>query len=207
MNTVSKICCRCNTLKPLSDFYPRSYSNGVMSECKECMKLRSKNIKDRNYFMPRVATEICAIDYLKKNAIPALPGKALRFSHVDVVAFGCVKIEVKYAKCEFKRGVQKFTFNATPAQQKYGFRAHIVMLICDYGEKKTYHFFKSSDPVFYIKGRLKTGFTFTPGNYEALKHANNRVVMVQSMMDAAQDNIQLIYDTVTMAAEEIRDSA
>lgn len=204
MDTLSKICNRCNTLKPLTEFYARSYSNGFLSECKQCMRLRGKSIQRGSYLMPRVATEESAINYLQARAIPALPGKALRFSHVDVVAFGCVKIEVKHSKYEFRRGKQKFTFNATPAQKKHGFRAHIVMLICDYGDRQTYHLFKASDPVFYMNGRVKTGFTFTPGNYKALKHGDNRVVLVQGMMDSAQDNVQLIYDTISQASLEIQ---
>lgn len=197
MDTLSKVCRRCNVEKPLTEFYKRPNSDSPTSECKSCMSSRSKSAPHQNnkdYLVPRAATETLVINYLHSKGIPALPGKALRHSHVDIIAFGCVDIEVKYSKLKWRKNVQQFMFNATYAQQNGGFRAQIVLLVCDYGDKNTFHLFDVTDPVFFIHGRVKIGMTFTPGNYEALKHGNNRVVMVQGMMDESQDKLSLIYE-------------
>jgi len=209
MDNVSKICCSCQCLKPLSEFYKRSYSNSVSSECKECVKKRSvgKKHKNEDYMKSLVMSEELAIAFLHRNGIPALPGKALRQSHVDVIAFGCVHIEVKYAPFEVDRTVKKFTFKVTPSQQKNGFRAEVVILICGYDNHMTYHLFDAKDPVFYMHGRVKTGFTFTPGSFEAKKHGNNRVVMTQPMMDAAEDKVSLVFDKLNQHVEQLKKGA
>jgi len=151
------------------------------------MRQRNKAAGVISPYEPRALTEQLAIERLLDVGIYAAPGKAVRLAHVDIVAWGCVWIEVKYARYEFKRGVQKFTFNTTPKQQQCGFLADLVMLICDYGDELTYHLFEAQHPVFYMQERIKSGFTFTPGAMEAKKHGDNRVVMTQPMMDEAQD--------------------
>lgn len=193
MDTLTKVCCGCKLDKPLSEFYIRSGTTDptepghYVSECKSCMKVRSKNNGTLNPYEPRVLTEQLAIARLLDVGIFALPGKAIAASDVDVVAWGCVWIEVKYARYQFERGVRKFKFNTTPKQQQRGFLADLVMLICDYGDDLTYHLFEANHPVFYMGDRVKSGFTFTPGALEAKKHGDNRVVMTQPLMDEAQD--------------------
>lgn len=198
MDTLTKPCRGCKVEKILGDFYPRSGVDNptepghYVSECKVCMKRRSKTNGNLDPYEPRVLTEQLAIERLLDVGIFALPGKAIAASDVDVVAWGCVWIEVKYARLEFQRGVRKFKFNTTPKQQQRGFLADIVMLICDYGEELTYHLFEVNHPVFYMHNRIKSGFTFTPGALEAKKHGDNRVVMTQPMMDEMQDRWDLI---------------
>lgn len=201
---VSKECARCEVRKPLSEFYirsgygtpdnPATIPGHYVSECKQCMKDRSRLRVPFDAKEPLIKGEKLAIEYLAMNNIPALPGKAVSHAWTDIVAFGCIGVEVKHAKLKLKRGVDKFTFMATPQQQKNGFRGAIVMLICEYPDRLTYHLFRSTEPVFYMGNRVKSGFDFTPGNDIPLKHGNNRVVMTQPMMDKAQDNTQLIWE-------------
>lgn len=205
---VSKPCARCHSVKPLADFYTRPPYNKpgnpptlpghYVSECKTCMKARGST----NYHptVPRAKTEILAIDYLRRNGVYAVPGKSVYAADVDVVAWGCVWIEVKYALLQ--RG--KFTFHSTPTQKERGYRAHVVILICDYGSQKTYHLFRSNHPVFYKDGRIKSGFTFTPGAMEAKKHGNNRVVMTQPLMDTAQNDTEMIEQARQQIALHLR---
>jgi hypothetical protein len=136
-----------------------------------------------------------------------LPGKALAYAHTDVVAFGCIRIEVKYAKLDRSRNREKYTFVTTPVQGQRGLLADVVMLICDDGSKHTFHLFRPDDPVFFIKGRLKTGFTFTPGAMEAGKHGNNRVVMTQPMMDEARNRFGLVWSALKSKSEGLKGEA
>ena len=198
MDTLTKPCCACKTDKPLNEFYVRSgilnptEPGHYVSECKVCMRLRNKTTGAVSPYEPRALTEQLAIEWLLDVGIYAAPGKAVRLAHVDVVAWGCVWIEVKYARYVSHRGVMKFKFDTTPKQQQRGFLADIVMLICDYGDELTYHLFEANHPVFYMQGRIKSGFTFTPGAMEAKKHGDNRVVMTQPLMDQAQDRWDMI---------------
>ena len=193
--TLTKVCRDCKIEKPVSEFYKPKLGNYYLSYCKACSKQRvnNKNRNNEDYQVPYVESEKMAIEYLESCGIPTLPGKALRKSHVDAIAFGCVGIEVKYSLLSNDRGVEKYMFKTTPLQQQRGFLGSIVCLICDSGTERTFHFFDAKNPVFYMDDRLKTGFTFTPGAYEPLKFGETRVVMVQGMMDEAKDAVYLIY--------------
>lgn len=211
MITLTKVCNRCKSEKSVSEFYIRSGCDNptevghYSSECKDCMKQRTKGQKHLPPTEPRAVTEILALEYLKNRGIPALPGKAVSFSHVDVVAFGCVEIEVKFSRLQFNKGVHRFRFAATPNQSRHGFRGSIVMLICEYPSGRyTYHLFDARHPVFYIHGRVKIAFLFTPGATEALKHGDNRVVMTQPLMDAHQDNIALVWKKLKSYSEQLK---
>lgn len=211
MTIVTKICVRCKQTKGLPEFYVRSGCQNptepghYLSECKACIRERGKLTNNIHPLIPRAKTEILALEALKRAGVGAVPGKAVHAADVDVVAWGHVWIEVKYARLEFKRGEEKFTFTSTPKQMQRGYLAQVVMLICDWGDERyTYHLFRADDPVFYMKGRIKAGFDFTPGLMAARKHGNNRVVMIQPMMDAAQDRWELIESTRRHIAEQIR---
>lgn len=209
MSTVSKSCVRCHTEKPVSEFYIRSGCKlptdpgHYLSECKACMKQRNQSTNPVPPTVPRAPTEILAIEYLRQHKVPALPGKAIHAVDVDVVAWGHVWIEIKFSRLESRGQIEQFTFATTPKQQQRGFLAHLVMLICDYGDKTTYHLFRANHPVFYIHDRIKSGFTFTPGAMEAKKHGANRVVMTQPLMDEAQDRVALVYEVMKEIEEAL----
>jgi hypothetical protein len=211
METIYKICVRCGDRKSTDNFYTRSgcknptKSGHYISECKDCMKQRSTNYVPLPASTPRTVSEILAIDYLTSMGIPTLPGKAVSASWVDVVAFGCVRIEVKYSRLRFSHGAEQFRFTSTPMQMKRGYLGDLIMLICEYpDDRRTFHIFKSDHPVFYIHGHIKTGFTFTPGAMVAKKHGDTRIVMTQPLMDETEDNLSLIYDALNMFSEHLR---
>lgn len=211
MDTLTDVCARCKKPKDPSEFYARSGGKGHLSECKACMKARNQDHTQLPPTQPRDATEIVAIDYLKRRGVHALPGKAVKTSWCDVVAWGAVGIEIKWG-CLTSSGTRiEWTFNTTPVQRKRGFVGHLVMLICDPkdGSDPTFHIFRKDDPVFYIwrdgepEPRLKTGLTYFRGRKEALKHGDNRVVMTDAMMDMAQDNISLIWQTMAEISRQL----
>ncbi len=203
----TRVCSACQQEKSFSEFYLRSEQihsgnpptlpGHVTSECKVCMNARSKakRMDSRKSLGPHRATEELVIKALARQGIPALAGKVFisAYPNVDVVAWGCVMIEVKWAKLDVYRGVEKFKFNATPTQKRKGFSAHLIILVCEYvPDEYTYHVFPVEHPVFYKDGHTKTGWTFTPGAYEAKKHGNNRMVMTQPLMDEFQDRWGLV---------------
>src|SRR5262245_36882243 len=96
MNMKTKLCNKCGEEKPLEEFYTRrNTGDGYMNWCKECHKsvtyANTRHPKDK-------AVEMGATDVIRKLqnlGIYAAPGKASVYQHVDVVAWGCVRIEVK----------------------------------------------------------------------------------------------------------------
>jgi hypothetical protein len=196
--TDSKPCGKCHEEKPYTAYYVRSgYGTDerpaiepghYSTECKACLKLRGAKQIKIGITETTVFSEALLIERLRREGIPALPGKAFGAADVDVLAHNLVRVEVKFARLENRRGVNQFRFDTTPKQQRYGFRATVVVLICEYAPKQhTFHTFYADHPVFYRDGHLKNGMCFTPGAMEAKKHGNNRVVMTQPIMDAHEN--------------------
>lgn len=199
--SVTKLCTQCDQEKPLSDFYMRSgYDNyhdpgHRLSECKACMKARAK----RQHRLPPTETSVkgerLALAYLRKHGVYTVPGKAMSFADVDLVAFGCVGVEVKHAVSKpIPNHDIHFLFKTTPRQQKRGFLSHVVLLICEYPDgHQTYHVFPTNFPAFYRDGQIKQGFTWYPGRDRQRKHDDYYIALTDGMMEAARDNIGLIY--------------
>lgn len=215
LETVLKKCRRCKIEKQLSEFYPRSgytkpekpptIPGHYMTECKACLKDRSKTQTRLPKTIPRAATEIIAIDILKKAGIPTLPGKAVHAADCDLVCYGSVWVECKYSKLYRQNGEDAFRFDTTPKQQKEGFRADLVILICDYPDgNRTAHLFDAKHPVFYMKGRVKSGIIYTVGLQKQRKHFASRTVMTEPMMDAAKNAFWLIKNRLAEIEDELR---
>jgi len=217
---LTRICGRCKAELPFDAFYVRKPNNRddnrptlpghLVSECKSCMRKRAdrKRQNPTPPLGPRRHSEEVVIQELARQGIPAMAGKVFRteFPHVDIVAWGCVMIEAKYAKLIDYRGGGLFKFNATPTQKWEGFRAEIIILLCEWQPKEySYHVFPVAHPVFYKDGHVKTGFTFTPGALEAKKHGNNRVVMIQPIMDEYEDRWDLIEGERLRISAEVRE--
>ena len=178
-------CTKCQVLKAASEFYPRPGGKYLTSECKECMKARSKlqGYVDRK--VSTVPSETDVIAELHKQGIPALPGKALGQQWADVIAYGCVLIEVKSALRHY-RGCYQFAF--TPSQRAGKLKGDLVVLVCKMETGNTYHVFHASNPVFYHDGKLKTAVAWTPG----AKHKGRFVSLDDEKMLAAQNNWDLV---------------
>lgn len=185
MSNNTKVCNACKLAKPLTEFYVRAGGYPV-SECKDCMKARNNNPKTPKT-VAIVPSEKLLIHKLGSLGIPAYPGKAISHAHVDIVAWGLINIEVKYSTQ--KNGV--YAFITTPAQRRDGFRAHIVVLMCDTEDGVTFHLFDSHDPVFFMDGRMKSAVTYAP-NVKQHKHEDNRAVLTKERMELAQDRWEMV---------------
>lgn len=191
-NTPTKKCSgKCGLFKPYSEFYTRA--NGTPnSECKECMKARPRNQTSLERTVPRVVSERIAIAELKTHGIHALPGKAISAKWVDVVAWGCVEIEVKYSRLRGNNS-HEFVFSLTTKQQTDGLRAHIIMLICDYGDQMTFHLFPINHPVFRNKQGGKSALTYVPDKYRiTARHNKNQPSLDDKTMETYQDQWDVI---------------
>jgi len=149
----------------------------------------------------RVEGENLAIEYLRSKGIYATPGKTSQLAWVDVAAWGAVGIEVKHAKYDVLS--RRFTFTTTPRQRSQGFSAHLVMLICEYSDRMTYHLFPVNHSVFYIDGRMKSGIVFSLKQSAGSKHSGSRVVMTQALMDEYENRVDLIWALVMQISEKL----
>jgi hypothetical protein len=198
-----KTCKACGKSLPVTAFYKRSSVrlDSYTSECKSCMIARSRNIPSHLRHLPadvpRAKSEILALDYLRSACIPALPGKAFKLAHVDVVAWGCVWIEVKYSSLRADPR-PRFQFAATPLQIKRGYLAHVMMLICDYGDKQTYHLFPSDHEVFYREyadgaRKVKSAVSYIPDVTGSTKRgAPGTITPTDDLMKAHEGKIDFI---------------
>lgn len=197
-----KECTKCEKVKQWSsdagesEFYLRSgkkvgsAASDFNSECKACMKARSRKNNRFDAIDANNEGEAKAIEYLVKHGIPALPGKAISMAHVDVVAWGCVRIEVKYAKLRFGY----FRWVLTPVQARDGILAEVVMVICDYGfSDVTCHFFEPTERLFFNKlGARKTGFQWMPEAGRINQPTEKKPVFTDEVMRRSQDRVELI---------------
>lgn len=150
--------------------------------------------------------EQMALDQLRKQGIVAFGGKHIHIeetNHVDIVAWGCVYIEVKHAK--LIKG--SFVFRSTQNQIKDGFKAHIVILICEYEDHVTYHYFRADHEAFRINGKIKSSFVFTPGQLEQVKHKETRVKLVQPIMDEHENRWDLVWKMLLKHSEQLKRGA
>lgn len=195
--TSPRICTACHQPKELSEYYPRPGGKYLCAECKDCMKARSKRQTKVDKKVSTIATENDVITELAKLGIPALPGKALSHQWADVVAFGCVLIEVKSATLHHFRS---FDFGFTASQQAGKLRGDIIVLVCKYDTVNTFHVFPSSASFFRNEdGKLKTAVAWTPNR----KFQGRPAVLTDDMMSAAKDNWDIVERYLTKVSAKL----
>lgn len=202
----AKACARCGQTKPFDAFYIRSgYGTApcpaiqpghFLTECKACMKVRAKEQTRLPLWESKVPSEHIAIEYLMSLGIPAMVGKSSGTADVDLVAWGCVWIEVKLARIAARGNTQSFVFDLTKKQIERGFLAHVVHLICAWGDDVyTHHFVKPNAQWWYHQDNSrKSAVTYTVGrNHIAPQSRFIPHQLMQADMDAAQDRVELLY--------------
>lgn len=206
-----KTCRSCGQVLPVTAFYKRSSvkRDSYTSECKSCMRERSRqtNLQRLPADVPRTKSETLALTYLRTAGIPAVPGKAFRLADVDVVAWGCVWIEVKYSLLKSSPR-PRFQFGATPAQIRRGYLAHVIMLICDYGDNQSYHLFQSDHDVFYRDladgtRKVKAAVAYIPEATGSTRRAAPSIVVpTDALMKLHEDNLDCIEQARLVVAQQ-----
>jgi len=99
--------------------------------------------------------EFTLIELLGQRGIFVTNGRSSTFSNVDLVAWGCVPIELKTAM-PTKQGTYIFKFS--PKQCQLGLPDGLVAL--RFGNIDAYHVFRSDNPMFYENGKLRHSISF-----------------------------------------------
>lgn len=182
-----KQCRICNGNFPATSefFYQHPQSKDKLhSQCKTCTKARAGTYDNIPKGRPN---EVLLVNYLLRRGVFADVGAKFKgYKLADVVAWGCVTIEMKYSWSDEER--HKFQF--TPRQQRLnGAGVDVICLATEGMGEIEYHFFDAKDPFFYKGGKLKAGISYAP-------HANRRFstkeVLMPDMMDKALDNLSII---------------
>lgn len=194
-----KHCSKCDLVKPLTEFYPRGKgSKHYCSYCKACMKLDSKKQRKGDRKISYNESEQAVISRLATLGIAALPGKALSHQWADIIIWGCVLAETKSSA--FRNG--QFTFAFTHDQRRNGVRGSLIILVCRYEHRNTYHVFPASYPGFYGKdGRLKTMATWTPNR----SNSGRPPIFTDEIMSSHQDAWHMIEAERQRISQQLRD--
>lgn len=150
-----KQCTHCKQWKPLSKFSFRKRQNVYQSWCKECINNQSLISTSPEMDIH----EQIVIDKLKQNGIQAVSGKELVKEYVDIVAWGCIKIEVKSSILH--KG-KNFAFRFSERQRTDEVKNDFVVLVCCWETEKTFHILPGNDDCFYIAGKKKSVVMYQP---------------------------------------------
>lgn len=183
------LCQKCGQSTTLDDYYKNAHGKPTSKICKTCTKEHQRNQKRFQYDIPFHQTELGIINILKGKGIPCVPGKMVRHSLVDVIAWGCVLIECKSSSWDGGRG---FLFGFTPRQNVNGVRAHLTVLRCDYGDgNESYHVFPSNHAVFHKEdGTRKHGVHYQP--YAAHRKTKPYEILTEELMNEHRDRWDMI---------------
>lgn len=202
-DTLTKKCSHCNLVKPSSDFYRVSYARHRLGQyCIECTKL----IANTNRHPAKYTTNDLLVCKLNSLGIVAFRGYKPAFSHIDVVAWGCVRIELKASNFN-KYG--HYHFSLTPKQKQVGWLADVVILMLDpYADTESCHVFMANDPVFYAEGKLKAGLTYTPNaDAEIAQQGGRRNPLNDQLMESAKNKWGIIEEMRLCIASKLERGA
>ena len=130
---------------------------------------------------------------LRSLGIYATFGVYGEWKYVDVVAFGCVRIEVKTST------VGHFHLSQDHGNEEGWDSSDIVILVCRGEESDTFHIMRQNHPVFYRDdGSLKYAITYS---------GEKSQVLTKEIMDEAQDNWKLIFEVLGERLETIQKQA
>lgn len=177
---------------PLSEFYPmRGRVDGVHTYCKACCRAASRaRVQTQD---PGNEGEALVIEALSQVGIFALPGKFSPWTHGDITAWGCVRIEVKSATLHHRtQGKPSFLFNNSNRAGELS-ASDLVVLVCHWPDGDTFHVFPADHPAFYRpSGEEKTGFAYRPGSELKRSRAKDGVPLTDALMVEHENRWDLV---------------
>jgi hypothetical protein len=137
----TRICTHCHVSKPATlDYFYKGHTNSdrLTSWCKDCMKARSKAMGTQQRDpKPRDAGEALALSVFLNQGIAAELGKNIEgMKWVDLVLWGCIKVEVKYSQ---KPNYWQWTMTSTNNPKTLFPDA--MLLIGKHGKTQKHHYF------------------------------------------------------------------
>lgn len=190
---ITKVCKKCGQEKPRSEYYKRKQNrDGLYTACKACCREISRNQRFKSRFEAGYESEDIAITKLRDVGIYAANGKCSEWKKIDVVAWGCVRVEVKHSVYEPEW--RRFRFNLGAKSKRRWFDCDLVLLICEWPDKpRTFHLFPSNHPIFFYKGdKLKTSIAWIADPVASLRPRFGGEPITGELMSQHQDAWHLI---------------
>lgn len=191
---ILKLCRDCKEEKPLSDFYRQANTpDGHTPRCKPChgKEMAKYAKKDARTKAGHWAEEL-VVNRLMSMGIFAVPGKRTTMKWVDVVAWGCVTVEVKSAK--FKNGSYRFDMGSQRRRKKI---QDIVVLVTE--DTKQCYLFTGDNPLFYrADGSIKPMVAYNSSGVYLTENS-----LTTSLLNDALDKWQLIEDRRQAISKEL----
>lgn len=200
-----KVCLGCKIPLDESEFYTRSgRPDLVLSYCKNCMKKRSKDQVRLPAGVSSVPTETAVMIALAAEGVPSCPGRDLSRKYVDVVAWGCVNLEIK-SSIPDERGY--FTFALTERQKQNGVRGDLIVLTCVYPALYSFHVFPTNHAIFFNDDERKQYIVYAsePLTHRKTTHNGKLIVhLTPELMQQHQDAWGLIENVRLAKSEALR---
>jgi hypothetical protein len=169
---------------PLSEFY--EHYDGYHNMCKACFKEYIKQYQNKPRQKAGNSIEGLVIWKLRSTGVYAAPGKCSEYRWVDVVARGCVRIEVKGSSRHRNGHYQWFI---GPKKAREDERSDFVVLVM-LDDAPSFFVFPSEHPAFYHQGGIpKRGVRYTPS---ANVYKASGVSLNDDLMEAHRDRFDLI---------------
>lgn len=189
----TKVCSECGESKAVGEFHYQKHRDTYTKRCKPCRKAW-QNERKKHISNEPPPHEQLIVRILNSKGIPASHGRDMvQFSHVDIVAFGCIRVEAKLMKPYPVRADSPnpgWYAGNTKAQRADGWKADIVCIVY----QDTLHFFKPNYPAFFMEsGELRSKILYNP--FSQRKHlATGRTMELADMMQA-RENYKLLEST------------
>ena len=181
----TKHCPDCDMTKPVTDFYYLKHRNKYNKRCKPCHQILSKGYAGKSKIPEH---EVYVVSELNKRGIVSDHAKNQHndFKFVDVLSWGCVRIECKLLSITSRSNYGGYASSNTEKQRKHGFLADVVCIVFN----SELYLFKPSHPAFYIDGKLRTRILYNPDS-ERVHITKNRKLTFDDM-ELAHNRFELI---------------
>ncbi len=182
-------------IMPVTEFY-----KARPNRCKKCHQ--EKHTPYRNEAKTKAnkdghKAEEMAIEKLRSMGIYAILGRDCKqFKHTDIVINGCIRVECKAGHLEHSECKWSFSSQKTNG----GFKADLILLIMYIKDEPSYHLFPAGHPVFYKKGRVKTGMIYM----EYVHHRKIAYCLSPAVMNEHKDAWHLIDKTFKEISELLK---
>lgn len=137
-----KICKKCGPPeKPLSEFYKGAAKDGKDSYCKPCRSLinreQRETSKTRTPDQREEKSTHIGRALLSEQGIPCVTGRESGLPWVDLLAWGCVPVEVKFSTPK-ENNPNKFVWGFTPRQLINGFSGIFLFIAMGRDEVRSF---------------------------------------------------------------------
>jgi hypothetical protein len=189
------------------DFYANSTAVGRDSTCKDCRKKQKYERTQANKGNPRKHNrhEQDFITACHERGIFAIQASEVNYKFCDVVAWGCVRIEVKYPDIINDGNMYQWRFTRNQARKRLP--TDIIVLVTEHLGETKYHFFNPLHPVFFNPDQTrKIGLSYTVER-EKDYHTEYGVVMTHDTLNMHKDAWQTIENVRLEKAKKLKQQA